>query len=377
MSLPLQLFLVPPEQLDEWDEDFEEEFSLWKRRDSNSNSKKSDYRQFIINLNSENNLDEIYDNLEIGLEAFKKLGKLISKFRQYNLNDNLEKLYSDKENVHVKYFIKWGTEFVGSMDTVDLAKNCPTEPVGHLTNSDDEVAAVAAAEPVEQLADSVNKAPDVEDKNVKEEMEVTIKKTKSHRKRKEKRRERLLKYHKKLVEVKGLPPSNLMQQTPGLSPDLDNISRRNLMADFEAIQTLPRGHPALSTATSAGGCQVPMPGFSQPMVQGAGNISNTEQFSSLLSSPQTVMSWPASSVWPEARPMMGLGGNLHQPGLFNGSYSGLLTPPSLSPAPQSSFGWSVGVPSYQPQPHPVQLNGSPAYCFHCLQFGKVYNISPV
>ena len=68
-------FLVPPEQLDEWDEDFEEEFSLWKCRDSNSNSNKSDYRQFIINLNSENNLDETYDNLEIGLEAFKKLSK--------------------------------------------------------------------------------------------------------------------------------------------------------------------------------------------------------------------------------------------------------------------------------------------------------------
>ena len=107
---------------------------------------------------------------------------------------------------------------------------------------------------------------------MKEEREATIKKAKSHRKRKEKRRERLLKYQRKLVEVKGLPTSNLMQQTPGLSPDLANISRRNLMADFEAVQTLPRGHPALSIAI--GGCQVPMPGFSQPMVQGAGNISN-------------------------------------------------------------------------------------------------------
>ena len=92
--MSLQLFLVPPEQLDEWDEDFEEEFSLWKRRDFNSNSKN---RQFIINLNSENNLDEIYDNLEIGLEAFKNLGKLIYKCPQYNLNDNLEKLYCEKK----------------------------------------------------------------------------------------------------------------------------------------------------------------------------------------------------------------------------------------------------------------------------------------
>ena len=44
----------------------------------------------------------IYDNLEIGLEAFKKLIKLISRFPQYDLNDNLDKLYIGKENVHVE-----------------------------------------------------------------------------------------------------------------------------------------------------------------------------------------------------------------------------------------------------------------------------------
>ena len=140
-----------------------------------------------------------------------------------------------------------------------------------------------------------------------------------------------------------------------------------MLADFEAVQSSLKGPPALFTQTSAGGgCQVPMPGFSQPMIQGAGNTCNTEQFSSLFSCPQTVMSWP----------MMGWGGNLHQPALFNGSSSSLLTPPTLSPIPKSSFGWSVGVPSYQPQPQPVELNGSPAYCLHCLQFCKVYNISP-
>ena len=63
------------------------------------------------------------------------------------------------------------------------------------------------------------------------------------------------------------------------------------MADFEAVQSLPKGPPALSTATSAGsGCHVPMPGYSQTMVQGAGNTSNSNQFSSLLSSPQNIMS---------------------------------------------------------------------------------------
>ena len=75
------------------------------------------------------------------------------------------------------------------------------------------------------------------------------------------------------------------------------------------------------------------------------------------------------SVWTEARPMVGWGGNLQQNGLF--SSSTLLTSPTL---PQSSFGWSVL--SYQPQPQPVYPNASSAYCFHCLQFGRVYNISP-
>ena len=111
-----------------------------------------------------------------------------------------------------------------------------------------------------------------------------------------------------------------------------------MLSDFEAVRTLPGGPPALSTTTSAGGCQVPMPGFSQPMGQGVGNISN-------------IVSWPASSIWPEARTMMGWGGNLPQPGLFNGSFSNLVTPPLLSPTTQSSFGRSVGVPLYQPQTH--------------------------
>ena len=52
--------------------------------DSNSNSQKCDYRQYIINLNA---------------------------------------------------------EFVRSLHTVDLAKNRPTEPVGHLTIRDNEVTA--------------------------------------------------------------------------------------------------------------------------------------------------------------------------------------------------------------------------------------------
>ena len=60
---------------------------------------------------------------------------------------------------------------------------------------------MAAAEPDEQLADSVNKTNDVETKDVKEEIEVTVRKAKSNRE-KGGERKRFIKYYKKLGEVK-------------------------------------------------------------------------------------------------------------------------------------------------------------------------------
>ena len=173
----------------------------------------------------------------------------------------------------MKDFIKWGNEFVRSLDTVDLDKDCPIEPVGHLTNS---VSEVAAAGPDEQLADSVSKAPDVEkDKNAKEEMEETIaeesssepeeqsaedvskdkdevvdtpviKNGKSSTCSQEKRRRRLLKYHQKLVNTRGLPPSRLMQQTPGLSSDLGNI-RKEICWKTLLSMRMPRCMESLSS----------------------------------------------------------------------------------------------------------------------------------
>ena len=76
LQMALQLLLVPPEQVDDLDDEFEKEFSKWKCRESNIDYKKSDYMQYII-----------------GLEAFKKLENLTSRFPQYDLNDNIEKLY--------------------------------------------------------------------------------------------------------------------------------------------------------------------------------------------------------------------------------------------------------------------------------------------
>ena len=38
-----------------------------------SKSSKEDYRQYVINLNKEYNVEEVYDAIEAGLEAFEKL----------------------------------------------------------------------------------------------------------------------------------------------------------------------------------------------------------------------------------------------------------------------------------------------------------------
>ena len=66
-------FTVPPEEIDKWDEDFENGYSEWKSNDIYSKSSKEDYRQFVIHLNTEFDVEEIYDKLEDGLTALEKL----------------------------------------------------------------------------------------------------------------------------------------------------------------------------------------------------------------------------------------------------------------------------------------------------------------
>ena len=111
-------FVVPPENVNLWDKDFEREYNVWKDNDSN----KEDYRQYIINLNADYDMEEVFDKLEIGLEAFEKL--IICTFRlpKYNLKEDLDKIYHEKENVIVKDFIKWGMEFVMTHQSVDLSQ---------------------------------------------------------------------------------------------------------------------------------------------------------------------------------------------------------------------------------------------------------------
>ena len=125
---------------------------------------------------------------------------------------------------------------------------------------------------------------------------LTVTKKVSQRKssirRKEKRRHRMLKFQRKLVDVRGLPPSRLMQ-TPGLSSDLGEARRRDLVTDFsnEDVAKKQHGlmlgedfmHPPGSPSPATTSPSVPMPGFGQRI----GITSGTERFSSLCSSPQS------------------------------------------------------------------------------------------
>lgn len=106
-------FLVPPEKFSDWDENFYEEFTLWKNHNSDRKDKKEeDFRQFLMDLNKEYNLEDIFDKLEIGWEAFEDLVNFIHRFKTYNLKEDLQTLYTDKDNIHMKDFLEWGARFV-------------------------------------------------------------------------------------------------------------------------------------------------------------------------------------------------------------------------------------------------------------------------
>ena len=58
--------------------DLRRSFVVEGRRESNSarsNLSKDEFRQYLIKLNSEFNLEEIFDQIEIGIGAFEKLNK--------------------------------------------------------------------------------------------------------------------------------------------------------------------------------------------------------------------------------------------------------------------------------------------------------------
>ena len=204
-------FVVPPENVNLWNKDFEREYNVWKDNDSNSKSNKEDYRLYIININKDYDMEEVFDKLEIGLETFEKLVICTFRLPNYNLNEDLEKIYHEKENVIVKDFIKWGMEFVMNHQSVDLS-----QVKGDITTKGtkpDSIEDTTMSPEVDRI-NNQHMTP-VAKEEVVGEMETDqtrIKSKRKKRKNKESRQRRLLKYHEKLVKTSGLPPSRLMEK---------------------------------------------------------------------------------------------------------------------------------------------------------------------
>jgi hypothetical protein len=236
------------------------------------------------------------------------------------------------------------------------------------------------------------KVEDYASKAVKTEIRTTEKKRKS----KEKRQERLLKYQEKLMKTNGLPPSRLMEEQR-LGQESSSVLgefKRNLSNEFEFLAGFRTVHDT--------GPSLPTPGIT-PSHGPALPVLMPGQVVHL----QPLIPMPG---WSEARPEGGIGGGQSFPGVNNGSDSGLLNQPSLPSMTHSSVGWKTSEPvlvyhqpqyllqqipqstpmmpepQYLPQPihqfptplpESVTPGGRPAYCFHCLQYGAVYSISPV
>ena len=328
------------------------------------------------------------DKIELGLQGFEillALSRGMSKvMSDYNVFEELEETYSQKDHQIWKDFIKVGLEFVrGRPDAGQLEIVVKKVGVEHDTETVE--LSQFESECVQNEATTKVEAKDMEMTPVIEEKIVEDDKKKKRKKRnKEKRQERLLKYHEKLVKTGGLPPSRLMKNQRLTSSGLADV-RKSLVSDFEQIgceamsefispaATLPQAPSSVSA--------VPEPhGYYQPPAPACGDGTTSTAYSlpmlcsisqPLVGGYQGLSQSPGcgvggvSTVWPEVHPwLVGLSGS---PGLSIGSSSGLNQQQSLSPMYQPSVG------QYQPN----SPSGRPAFCFHCLQYGSVYTISPV
>ena len=105
-------YLVPPSDHNLWVELEERNYRSWKSIPSNSNLTKDDYRNHIIDINNEFDMEDVFDRLDSGFEAFEKLVTFCSKQPKYSLVKDLDRMYFGEENFIVKDFIKWGEKFV-------------------------------------------------------------------------------------------------------------------------------------------------------------------------------------------------------------------------------------------------------------------------
>ena len=219
------------------------------------------------------------------------------------------------------------------------------------------------------------------------------------------------------MKTNGLPPSRLMMER-------ENLVGRNLAGEFEQHAgigseitqdggpipgTWPTYEPCQDTRPPVGLGNVPPPPISylppcnvnvspllmpgqtgsyphppsasqshgQPLGQWTGTNSTPTQYNLVSPAPESFTGTTIGTVgWSDARPMIGSSwdSTLFKPtGFQEWSNSTSSHIPALSPSTQSSV-WNLLVPPYQTQSTPVPNSGSPAYCFHCMQYGAVFQI---
>jgi hypothetical protein len=337
-----------------------------------------------VDIPDQNGMDVYFedtlDKIEVGLEAFEKLLALatgMSKVKKdYDVFKEIEYTYNQEGHQIVKDFIKMGLELVrGHPDcfTKQPEFNVKFQESVQLSQMD------SAHEGMDTLHRTHVKAP-------KEEVAMETKQSSSRKNKskrsKEKRKNRLLKFHQKLVQMSGLPPSRLMlEQTPLSNKNMAKLNRKKL--NFYDLTPGPaHGPPPIPAVPAPAAAQPHIPYQPSTPVCRNGIFSTTYSLPSLHSISQSSVGGygqglsqspgygvggvsGVSTVWPDARTFSG--GLCGSPELYVGSSSNLNQHHSLSP-------------SYQPSVGLCQSNspiGRPAYCFHCLQYGSVYTISPV
>ena len=230
---------VPSEQTSSWTK---KEVKFYKNCKGDGKLSKEDYRQFLISINAEFDMEDAFNKIELGLQAFEKLVACTKQFQNYDINKNAEEMYVDKQDFIYKDFIKCGVDFIKNYE---VKVNNPEVKV-KVENAEEKLAVENAKSKPDEQSEISAKSEGLEEvatnHNVKEELEVvgtphnsivdylsqvdnrtpTIetplnsekenKKKKKKTRNMEQRQKRLLKFHQKLVKTSGLPPSRLMEQ---------------------------------------------------------------------------------------------------------------------------------------------------------------------
>ena len=387
-------FQVPPEVLDHWDERFEEDFKKWKAKGNSKSATKLEYRQQIININSEWNMEEVFNQIEVGLAAIDKLIAYRKRYPTYNMNLDLDEMYDSKDIVIYKDFIKYGVKLVEHYEK----KSSESEPVKNMEKQEikKEMVDKIKNEPADELSqlETNNKTPIETLESLNTEKKAERRKNKGRKKR----QERLLKFQTKLVISSGLPPSRLMRKRldQGSPPGQFNV-KKNLVQEFEQL-----AQPSVSQHGDGGQLTPPvlMPGQPAAPVQMPGQqtyVLMPEQPASLpppphvqmpaLTSPTVLMPGQPVSTSPPvlmpgqpAAPIPWQTAPTHLDQLVSQivASSGIKHFPTLCCSPVTFVGdMSTPAPGGMSKADPFPNSRNPAYCFHCLQFGNVFTINQV